>query len=178
VTTAPLLRAFLLDDEPLALKRLARMLAATGRVEIVGQATDPEKGLPQISAQPVDVLFLDINMPGLNGFQVVERVPAGPLVIFTTAHDQHAVRAFEVNAIDYLLKPIERERLDRRSTARLSAGRTPAAPICVARSNAWPAISGRRRSWITWPRGYATASSSFRSPRSPICSRATARPTR
>ena len=89
------------------------MLAATGRVEIVGQATDPEKGLPQIAAQPVDVLFLDIHMPGLNGFQVVERVPAGPLVIFTTAHDQHAVRAFEVNAIDYLLKPIERERLDR-----------------------------------------------------------------
>jgi two-component system LytT family response regulator len=70
VTTAPLLRAFLLDDEPLALKRLARMLAATGRVEIVGQATDPEKGLSQIAAQPVDVLFLDINMPGLNGFQV------------------------------------------------------------------------------------------------------------
>jgi len=113
VTTAPLLRAFLLDDEPLALKRLARMLTATGRVEIVGQATDPEKALPLIGAQPVDVLFLDIHMPGLNGFQLVERVPAGPLVIFTTAHDQHAVRAFEVNAIDYLLKPIERERLDR-----------------------------------------------------------------
>ena len=88
------------------------MLLATGRVEIVGQATDPEKGLPELSAQPVDVLFLDIQMPGLNGFQVVERVPAGLLVVFTTAHDQHAVRAFEVNAIDYLLKPVERARLD------------------------------------------------------------------
>src|SRR5258705_2506421 len=110
--TAPL-RAFLVDHEPLALKRLSRMLTATGRVEIVGQATDPEKALPLIGAQPVDVLFLDIHMPGLNGFQVVERVPAGPMVVFTTAHDQHAVRAFEVNAIDYLLKPVERERLDR-----------------------------------------------------------------
>ena len=113
MTAAAPLRAFLVDDEPLALKRLSRMLTATGRVEIVGQATDPEKALPQIGAQPVDVLFLDIHMPGLNGFQVVERVPAGPLVVFTTAYDQHAVRAFEVNAIDYLLKPVERERLDR-----------------------------------------------------------------
>jgi two-component system response regulator AlgR len=108
--TAPL-RAFVVDDEPLALKRLSRMLTATGRVEIVGQATDPGKALPLISTQPVDVLFLDIHMPGLNGFQVVERVPAGPLVVFTTAYDQHAVRAFEVNAIDYLLKPVRLERL-------------------------------------------------------------------
>ena len=110
--TAPL-RAFLIDDEPLALKRLARMLEATGRVEVVGRATDPEKGLQQLAAQPVDVLFLDIHMPRLSGFQVVERVPVGPRVVFTTAYDQHAVRAFEVNAVDYLLKPIERDRLDR-----------------------------------------------------------------
>jgi two-component system LytT family response regulator len=105
------IRAFLVDDEPLALKRLARMLEATGRVTIVGRATDPEAGLRQIASQPVDVLFLDIQMPGLSGFEVVERVPAGPLVVFTTAHDRHAVQAFEVNAVDYLLKPVERERL-------------------------------------------------------------------
>ena len=59
------------------------------------------------------MLFLDIHMPGLSGFEVVERVPPGPAVVFTTAHDQHAVQAFEVNAVDYLLKPIERARLDR-----------------------------------------------------------------
>ena len=106
------LKAFLIDDEPLALKRLARMLQATGRVELVGQATDPLKGLEQLAAAPVDVLFLDIHMPGLTGFQVVERIPAGPAVVFTTAHDEHAVRAFEVNAVDYLLKPVERARLD------------------------------------------------------------------
>jgi two-component system, LytTR family, response regulator len=119
------LRAFLIDDEPLALKRLARMLQATGRVEVVGQATDPAKGLEQVAAEPVDVLFLDIHMPGLTGFQVVERIPAGPAVVFTTAHDTHAVQAFEVNAADYLLKPIERARLDatlERLTSRRGAG--------------------------------------------------------
>jgi two-component system LytT family response regulator len=111
--SGPRLRAFLIDDEPLALTRLARMLDATGRVEIVGRATDPEQGLRQVRAQPVDVLFLDIHMPGLSGFEVVERVPPGPAVVFTTAHDSHALQAFEVNAVDYLLKPIEKARLDR-----------------------------------------------------------------
>ncbi len=111
--SADRLRAYLIDDEPLALKRLARMLEATGRVEIVGRATDPAEGLREVIARPVDVLFLDIHMPGLSGFEVVERVPPGPAVVFTTAHDRHALQAFEVNAIDYLLKPIERARLDR-----------------------------------------------------------------
>src|SRR5439155_6781827 len=107
------LRAFLIDDEPLALKRLARMLEATGRVEIVGRATDPQRGLKQMASADADVVFLDIHMPGLSGFEVVERLPAGPRVVFTTAYDQHAVQAFETNAIDYLLKPIEPGRLDR-----------------------------------------------------------------
>jgi two-component system LytT family response regulator len=120
------LRAFLIDDEPLALKRLARMLQATGRVEVVGQSTDPAKGLAELAAEPVDVLFLDIHMPGLTGFQVVERIPAGPAVVFTTAHDQHAVQAFEVNAADYLLKPVERARLD--ATLDRLAARRGAAP--------------------------------------------------
>jgi len=106
------LRAFLIDDEPLALKRLGRMLQATGRVDVVGQATDPAKGLEQLATENVDVLFLDIHMPGMTGFQVVERIPAGPAVVFTTAHDKHAVQAFEVNAADYLLKPVERARLE------------------------------------------------------------------
>jgi two-component system, LytTR family, response regulator len=123
---APRLRAFLIDDEPLALKRLARLLEATGRVDIVGRATDPREGLQQVAAQPVDVLFIDIHMPGLSGFQVVERLPPGPMVVFTTAHDQHAVQAFEVNAVDYLLKPIERARLDA-TLDRLAARRAGAA---------------------------------------------------
>jgi two-component system LytT family response regulator len=113
VTSSRPIRAFLIDDEPLALKRLARMLESTGRVEIVGRASDPERGWKQVAAADADVLFLDIHMPGLSGFEVVERLPAGPLVVFTTAYDQHAVQAFETNAIDYLLKPIEPARLDR-----------------------------------------------------------------
>jgi two-component system LytT family response regulator len=113
VTVGAPIRAFLIDDEPLALDRLARMLAATGRVEVVGRATDPRRGLEQAGAGSVDVLFLDIHMPGLSGFEVVKRLPVGPLVVFTTAYDQHAVQAFEANALDYLLKPIERARLDR-----------------------------------------------------------------
>jgi two-component system LytT family response regulator len=126
--SAARLRAFLIDDEPLALSRLARMLAATGRVEIVGRATDPEQGLRQVSAQPVDVLFLDIHMPGLNGFEVVERVPSGPAVVFTTAHDRHALQAFEVNAVDYLLKPIEAARLER-ALDRIAGRRDPGADV-------------------------------------------------
>jgi two-component system LytT family response regulator len=122
-----LLRAFLVDDEPLALRRLARMLAATGRAEIVGRATDPTDALRALATEPVDVVFLDIQMPGLSGLEVVERLPAGPMVVFTTAHDQHAVRAFELNAIDYLLKPIERERLDR-ALDRLERRRDTASP--------------------------------------------------
>ncbi|HEV2416665.1 MAG TPA: LytTR family DNA-binding domain-containing protein [Terriglobia bacterium] len=108
-----LFRAYLVDDEPLALRRLARLLQATKRVEIAGTATDPEAALQFLSGQEIDVLFLDIQMPGMNGFELIERLPAQPMVIFTTAYDQFALKAFEVNSIDYLLKPVEPEQLDR-----------------------------------------------------------------
>jgi two-component system LytT family response regulator len=107
------LRAYLADDEPLALKRLSRLLAETGRFELAGSATDPETAVAFLSRERVDVLFLDIEMPGLNGFELLARLPHQPAVIFTTAFDQYALRAFEVNAIDYLLKPVEPEQLDR-----------------------------------------------------------------
>jgi two-component system LytT family response regulator len=119
------LRAYLADDEPLALKRLARLLAETGRFEIVGSATDPETALEFLSRERVDVLFLDIEMPGMNGFELLARLAEQPAVVFTTAFDRYALRAFEVNAIDYLLKPIERDRLDRaiRKLGRLEGAR-------------------------------------------------------
>ena len=107
------LRAFLVDDEPLALRRLGRLLKAAGGVEIVGSATDPGEALKALSAAPVDVLFLDIQMPGMNGFELLAKLDSQPLVIFTTAHDRYALRAFEVNSIDYLLKPVEPPQLDR-----------------------------------------------------------------
>lgn len=112
-TKASHLRVFLVDDESLALKRLARLLEATGRVEIVGSATDPEAALDLLARESIDALFLDIEMPGLNGFELLARLKPQPLVIFTTAYDQYALRAFEVNSIDYILKPIESEQLDR-----------------------------------------------------------------
>jgi len=107
------LRAYLVDDEPLALKRLARLLEATGRCRIVGACEDPETAVAFLSRNPVDVLFLDIQMPGMNGFELLARLPAQPPVIFTTAYDRYALKAFEVNSIDYLLKPIEPQQLGR-----------------------------------------------------------------
>lgn len=110
------LRAFLVDDEPLALERLQRLLAAFPEIQITGTATDPAAAVTALNdstMQPVDVLFLDIQMPGMNGFELLARLAAQPFVIFTTAYDQHALRAFETNAIDYLLKPIDAEHLER-----------------------------------------------------------------
>ncbi len=90
------------------------MLAETGRIEIAGSNTDPVAAVEEIRASRPDVLFLDIQMPGLNGFELLERLGgAHPLVVFTTAYHEHALRAFEVNSIDYLLKPIEPGKLGR-----------------------------------------------------------------
>ena len=107
------LRAYLVDDEPLALARLRRMLEQTGRVEAIGSTTEPEKALADLTADPPDVCFLDIQMPRLNGFEILARLSTQPIVIFTTAYDQYALQAFGVNSIDYLLKPIEPESLER-----------------------------------------------------------------
>lgn len=107
------MRAVLVDDEPLALKRLRRMLAETELVEVEASFTDPEEAIARIEEDPPDVLFLDIQMPGMSGFELLSRLTVQPLVIFTTAYDQYALQAFEVNSIDYLLKPIETEKLAR-----------------------------------------------------------------
>ena len=108
------LTAFVVDDEPLAVQRLVRLLRKTDRIEVVGSATDPSEAIRLLAERTVDVLFLDIHMPEIDGFALVERLDRVPLVVFTTAHDQHALRAFEVLAIDYLLKPIDQIQLDRR----------------------------------------------------------------
>jgi two-component system LytT family response regulator len=108
-----MMRAFIVDDEPLAVKRLSRLLEETGRVQIVGAATDPEDALAALNRQPVDVLFLDVQMPGLTGFELLEQLNEPPAVVFTTAYDAYALKAFEANAVDYLLKPVETDRLSR-----------------------------------------------------------------
>lgn len=124
------LTAFVVDDEPLAVQRLVRMLRKTGRIELAGSATDPAEAIRVLTERPVDVLFLDIHMPEIDGFALVERLDRAPLVVFTTAHDEHALRAFEVLAIDYLLKPIDQDQLDRAldKLERVAAGR-PQPPL-------------------------------------------------
>ena len=107
------LKAFLVDDEQLALRRLARLLEQTGRVEIAGRSSDPVDAIAQLRAITVDVLFLDIQMPGMSGFEMLSQLPSEPLVIFTTAYHQYALQAFEVNSVGYLLKPVETQQLER-----------------------------------------------------------------
>jgi len=107
------LRAYLVDDEPLALGRLRRLLERTARVEVIGSTSEPEEAVAALTADPPDVCFLDIEMPRLTGFDVLAKLPRQPIVIFTTAYDQYALQAFAVNSVDYLLKPIDPESLER-----------------------------------------------------------------
>jgi two-component system, LytTR family, response regulator len=116
MTNGPLLSVYLVDDEALALKRLARLLRQTRRVEIAGSTVDPAEAVAFLSKQSVDVVFLDIQMPGMTGFELLQQLPNEPAVIFTTAFDRFAVDAFEVNSIDYLVKPIELARLEKALT--------------------------------------------------------------
>jgi two-component system LytT family response regulator len=106
--------AVIVDDEPQALQKLHRLLGAhEDQIQIVGQAADGVAAVEAIERFSPDVVFLDIEMPGLSGFGVLDSIPPEewPAVVFTTAFEHYAIRAFEVHAVDYLLKPINRERL-------------------------------------------------------------------
>ncbi len=107
-----MLRTILIDDEPLALGRLRRLLAKfSGEFDLIGEASDGRTALALIEAEQPDLIFLDIEMPEMNGFEMLAQLKTMPIVVFATAFDQYAIRAFEENSIDYLLKPIEAERL-------------------------------------------------------------------
>ena len=108
------MRILLVDDESLARQRLASLLKELGYTDIVGEAANGVQALQEISRTNPDVVFLDIRMPVMDGIEVarhLKALPFSPKVIFTTAYDQHALSAFETNALDYLLKPIQKERL-------------------------------------------------------------------
>jgi two-component system LytT family response regulator len=108
-----ILRAFLVDDEPLALKRIEKLLASIPIVEVVGTTTKPATAVKFLETENVDVLFLDIQMPGMNGFELLSQLQRQPIIIFTTAYNEYALKAFEVNSIDYLLKPVEPKQIER-----------------------------------------------------------------
>ncbi len=149
-------RALIAEDEPLMAERLRRMLSECWPgLEIARVAASGDEALEFLSRQPVDVLFLDIRMPGRSGLEVAALALPGPHVVFTTAYDEHAIAAFEAGAIDYLLKPIGAERL---ATAVERVQRRLSAPTALAGADmerllaALAPTGSRARNFTTWLR--------------------------
>ncbi|NBP71244.1 MAG: response regulator [Cytophagia bacterium] len=105
------MKALIVDDERLARKELMKLLEDHSAIEVVGEAQNADEAFEMIETLNPDLLFLDIQMPGKTGFQLLEMLDSVPLVVFTTAYDEYALKAFDVSALDYLLKPIQPERL-------------------------------------------------------------------
>jgi two-component system LytT family response regulator len=125
------MKAMIIDDEPLARRELGRLLLEFPWVEIVAETGQIVEAAEKIETLTPELLFLDIQMPGGSGFDLLARLEHLPQVIFTTAHSEHAVRAFDVNALDYLLKPVEPERLAAALT-RIKRGGDVQAPLAGA----------------------------------------------
>ena len=109
------IRTLIVDDESLARDRLRQLLQKEAEVEIIGECADGRTAVAAIQKQSPDLIFLDVQMPELDGFGVAESIGAGarPVIVFVTAHDKFALRAFEIHAVDYLLKPFDRERFQK-----------------------------------------------------------------
>ena len=108
----PKLKALIVDDERLARKELAALLSNYEQIQIVDEAVNADDAIDKIEQHNPDVVFLDIQMPGKTGFDLLEMLDSTPRIIFTTAYDEYALKAFEVNALDYLLKPIREDRFN------------------------------------------------------------------
>ncbi|MEO8582781.1 MAG: response regulator [Flavitalea sp.] len=106
-----MIKALIIDDERLARNELKKLLADFPEIEVVGEAANANEGIQKIGDLDPELVFLDIQMPGKSGFDMLSELDRAPNVIFTTAYDEYALKAFEVNALDYLLKPIEPKRL-------------------------------------------------------------------
>jgi two-component system, LytTR family, response regulator len=106
-----MIKAILIDDERLARNELKKLLMDFPEIEIIAEAANAAEGIEKIETMSPDLVFLDIQMPGKTGFDMLSELDRAPHVIFTTAYDEYALRAFEVNALDYLLKPVEPKRL-------------------------------------------------------------------
>lgn len=105
------MKAIIIDDERLARQELKSMLAAFDEIEVVAECNNADTALKAIKEHNPDLLFLDIQMPGKNGFDLLQDIPELPKVVFVSAYDDYAIRAFDVNALDYLLKPVQPQRL-------------------------------------------------------------------
>ncbi len=154
------LRAYLVDDEPLAIARLTRLLGKTGRVEVIGSTGDPEEAVEALIATRPDVCFLDIQMPRVTGFELLARLPDQPEIVFVTAHDQYALQAFAANSVDYLLKPVDPGELDRalgkveRLRSRVEVSRPDLEGLFRSLAESWrnsrpDTRSGSRHDWET-----------------------------
>jgi two-component system LytT family response regulator len=106
-----MIRAIIIDDERLARNELKKLLLDFPEIEVIAEATNASEGVEKIDSLNPDLIFLDIQMPGKTGFDMLSELERAPNVIFTTAYDEYALKAFEVNALDYLLKPVEPKRL-------------------------------------------------------------------
>jgi two-component system, LytTR family, response regulator len=126
------LTAVLVDDEELAIKRFRRLLDEQDGVQVLAQFTDPLAAIRALPDLQPDVLFLDINMPEITGFQLLEQLENPPHVVFITAYSEFALKAFEVNSIDYLLKPVERDALDRALIKLKKLASKPPVPSALA----------------------------------------------
>jgi two-component system LytT family response regulator len=142
--------ALLIDDSRLARTELRHLLRACPGVEVVGEARHADEARQQIAALRPDVLFLDIHMPGQSGFELLASLEgAAPHVIFTTAYDQYALKAFEVNALDYLLKPVSEARLAAAlAKIPLAAPPAPAAPLPPAPEPALPLLTAQNQVFV------------------------------
>ena len=105
------IKAIIVDDERLARNELKKLLSEHAEIQVIDEAANAQEGIEKIELQNPDLIFLDIQMPGETGFDMLASLERSPHVIFTTAYDEYALKAFEVNALDYLLKPIEPSRL-------------------------------------------------------------------
>jgi two-component system LytT family response regulator len=127
-----MIRVIIIDDEPLARSMVKEYLQSWADVSVVQECNDGFEGVKAIAQHKPDLIFLDIQMPKINGFEMLELLDTPPSVIFTTAFDEYAIKAFEAHAVDYLLKPFAKERFDKAMQKWMASRQTSAATVPVA----------------------------------------------
>ncbi len=145
------MKALIIDDERLARVELSRLLTKFPAIQVIGEAVNAEDALAKITALQPELIFLDIQMPGKTGFELLEDLDKAPYVIFTTAYDEYALKAFEFNALDYLLKPIEEKRLEeaiKRVTDRAISGKALELPENILKAEDQVFVKDGDRCWF------------------------------